>query len=296
MFNLEIQLKRQLSSFRRIALGTWRTSRDPKALGTMDVRMDRALDYIRDFRVATGRRLTVTHLVARAVAAALRETPDANALLRLGRIYLRDKVSVCMQVVMTDEGENKVDLSAVTLHDAADKSLLEIADEVEARVHRVRKREDPALESMRRFTRLVPAPLMGLFVEAVAFFAYELNLDMSRLGLPRDAFGSIMVTNIGTLGLDVAYPPLVPYSRVPIVVAVGAATLRPVAEESEHGEVQIVARRVMRLSATFDHRFVDGYHCARLAQTVRRWLESPYEYFDAIERGASELAATGSNT
>ena len=33
-----------------------------------------------------------------------------------------------------------------------------------------------------------------------------------------------MITNIGSIGLDQAYVPLVPYSRVPILIALGAVS------------------------------------------------------------------------
>jgi hypothetical protein len=48
--------------------------------------------------------------------------------------------------------------------------------------------------------------------------------------MPKDAFGSAMVTHVGSMGLDAAFSPLVPYSRTPMLVAVGAAKPRPIAE------------------------------------------------------------------
>ena len=42
MPNLELQRKRDLSTFRRVALGTWRTAYDCSVYGTMEMRMDRA--------------------------------------------------------------------------------------------------------------------------------------------------------------------------------------------------------------------------------------------------------------
>ena len=41
---------------------------------------------------------------------------------------------------------------------------------------------------------------------------YTFNLDLSGLGMPRDAFGGVTITNVGSLGLDIAYVPLVPYT------------------------------------------------------------------------------------
>ena len=68
MAHLELVPKKEVSSFRKIAIGTWATAYDPTVYGTLTVRMEKALQYIEKFREVNGVRLTVTHLVARAVA------------------------------------------------------------------------------------------------------------------------------------------------------------------------------------------------------------------------------------
>ena len=277
MPNLELEPKRHVSIFRRMAIGTWRTAYDPSVYGTIEVTMDRAVAYIEAFREATGRRLTVTHLLARAVAETLRRMPDANAILRFNKIYLRKRIGIFMQVAMTDEGEDKIDLSGVTIQDAADKNLLEIVDETERKVAAVRQRTDPELERGRGLVRFIPSLLLNFFLRSVSFLAYALNLDLRWAGIPKDPFGSVMITNIGSLGLDMAYAPLVPYSRVPILLATGAVREHPVVEDGA-----VVIRKVMKVNATFDHRFIDGYHAAVMARTLRQWLEHPEEMYGAI--------------
>jgi len=37
----------------------------------------------------------------------------------------------------------------------------------------------------------------------------------------------------------------------------------------------IAIRRMMNLSSSFDHRFIDGFDAARLIQTLREALEQP---------------------
>ena len=283
MPNLELFKKKDVSAFRRIAIGTWRTAYDPSVYGTMEMPMDRALQYIKDFRAHTGKRLTVTHLIARATAEALKRCPDANAILRFNRIYLRKTIGVFMQVVMTDEGEDKVDLSGVTIYDVADKDLSEIADEVQDKVDKVRKRQDPALEKSRNTFLYIPFLLLNFFLRFLSFLSSTLNLDLRWMGIPQDGFGSVMITNIGTLGLDTAYVPLVPWSRVPILLATCAVKECAVVEDSE-----VVIRKQMKINATFDHRFIDGFHAAVMARTLKQWLGDPYEHFDPIPDSSAE--------
>lgn len=278
MPNLELVRKDDLSSFRKIAIGTWRTSYDPSVYGTIELRMDEALRYVDEFRQKKGRKLTVSHLMAKATAACLAEMPDANAIMRFNRIYLRQVIGVFFQVVMTDGGEGKIDLSGATLYEVEKKSLVEICDEFQEKVDKVRKRKDPALEQTRATFHRIPYLLLNAFTYVLAFFLYTLNLDLRRFGAPRDAFGSVMITNVGTLGLDTAYVPLVPYSRVPILLAVGAVKDQAVVENGA-----VVPGKVMRVNATFDHRIIDGFHAAVMSRVLRAWMEHPFDHFDKLE-------------
>jgi pyruvate dehydrogenase E2 component (dihydrolipoamide acetyltransferase) len=45
---------------------------------------------------------------------------------------------------------------------------------------------------------------------------------------------------------------------------------------------KVVPGKVMELSATFDHRLIDGAHAAQLARTIRELFGDPYKFFDPI--------------
>jgi pyruvate dehydrogenase E2 component (dihydrolipoamide acetyltransferase) len=283
MAHLELIPKKDISSFRKLAIGSWKTSYDPTVYGTLTLRMDKAMAYIEAFRQRTGIRLTVTHLVTKAMAEALRRCPDANAILRFNRIYLRKQVTVSTLVVQTDGG--KVDLTSAKIEDADQKNLKQIAAEMDEAVRRVRERRDVAMEKGKGTIQKIPYMLLNFFTWAMSFFMYTLNLDMRRFGMPKDAFGSCIITNVGSLGLDLAYVPLVPYTRVPIFIAPGAVKEAPVVENGK-----VVVGKVMNINATFDHRFIDGFHASVLANTMREMLENPFEWFDKLD---GESAAEG---
>ena len=286
MPNVALRPKTNLSLFRRVAIGTWHTVGDPSVYGSLDLRVDEALRYIEAYRDATGRRVTLNHLMAKAVAAVLSEHPDANAILRFNRIYLREQVKLFFQVALEDPDTGEVDLSGVTVEDPEEKTLGEVLDVFERRVKKVKKQEGDELAQSRGMFRWIPSLLLNFVLWISGFLAYTLNLDLSSVGVPRDAFGSVMITNIGSLGLEEAYVPLVPYSRVPLLIALGSVRAMPVVEDGE-----IVPGRMMRVSVTFDHRILDGAHAAAMAKTVRAWMEHPFEHFDAIEDAAAAAAA-----
>ena len=88
----------------------------------------------------------------------------------------------------------------------------------------------------------------------------------------------MIVTNVGSLGLEAAYVPLVPYSHVPLLIAMGAVQQEAVVDD---GEVKVAT--VMRVYATFDHRILDGSHAATMSRTLKAWFEHPFDHFDRIE-------------
>jgi pyruvate dehydrogenase E2 component (dihydrolipoamide acetyltransferase) len=123
----------------------------------------------------------------------------------------------------------------------------------------------------------MPYFMLNAMLRFISFLSYTLNLDLTALGIPNDPFGSMMITNVGSLGLEFAYVPLVPYSRVPILLAIGAVKEQPVVENG-----QVTVRKIMRVNATFDHRFIDGFHAASMSRILREWIEHPYEHFDKL--------------
>lgn len=278
MPNLDLVKKKDVSSFRKIAIGTWQTAYDPSVYGTMELRMDEAMRYLGEFREKTGLKLTVSHMMAKAAAMVLKECPDANAVIRWNRVYLRKRIGIFFQVVMTDQGDGKIDLSGATVYDVESKSLVEIVNEFQAKVDLVRARKDPALEKTRNTFLSIPYFALNRFLKMLSFFSFEMNLDLRWAGIPSDPFGSMMITNIGTLGLDIAYVPLVPYSHVPILLATGAVKDVPVVEDGK-----IVPGKIMAVNATFDHRIIDGFHAAAMSKVLREWIEHPFEHFDKIE-------------
>ena len=155
---------------------------------------------------------------------------------------------------------------------------MEVIVEFEKKVDQVRKRQDPALEQTRKSFRFVPFFLLNPVLKLLAFLSYTLNLDLQWAGIPKDPFGSLMITNIGSLGLEEAYVPLVPYSRVPILLALGEIKEVPVAENGT-----VVIQKQLRVHATFDHRFVDGFHAAAMSKVLHQWFHDPEKYFGSIE-------------
>ena len=79
---------------------------------------------------------------------------------------------------------------------------------------------------------------------------------------------TITITSLGALG-GLAATPVINYPEVAII-GVNRIAERPVARDG-----QIVIRKMMNLSSSFDHRIVDGWEAAEFIRRVKRDLEQP---------------------
>jgi 2-oxoisovalerate dehydrogenase E2 component (dihydrolipoyl transacylase) len=83
---------------------------------------------------------------------------------------------------------------------------------------------------------------------------------------------TITVTSLGKLG-GIASTPVINPPEVAII-GVNRAVERPMVVGGA-----IVVRRMMNLSSSFDHRFVDGFDAAAMIQALRERLENPATIF-----------------
>jgi 2-oxoisovalerate dehydrogenase E2 component (dihydrolipoyl transacylase) len=83
---------------------------------------------------------------------------------------------------------------------------------------------------------------------------------------------TITITSLGKLG-GIASTPIINAPEVAII-GLNKAVDRPVVQQ---GAVAI--RRIMNLSSSFDHRFVDGYDAAAMIQALKELLEHPAMIF-----------------
>jgi pyruvate dehydrogenase E2 component (dihydrolipoamide acetyltransferase) len=170
-------------------------------------------------------KLSLTAIVVKAVAVALRAFPRVNASFdpATEEITYKDYVHVGI-AVDTPRG-----LVVPVLRDAERKSLPQLAAELADLAQR----------------------------------AQSLKVEIAEL---RGA--TFTITNVGAIGGTYATP-MVNYPEVGIL-GLGAARQQPVVRDG-----QIVARLVLPVSLSFDHRVVDGADAARFTTEVIRSLENP---------------------
>ncbi|MBA3233887.1 MAG: 2-oxo acid dehydrogenase subunit E2 [Propionibacteriales bacterium] len=249
---------------RRLALATWRPSKDGRIYARMAIDATPVLEYVDRARAETGERVTVTHVVGAALARAIKDVPEIRARVVLGRIVEFKTCDVAFAVDI--DGGN--DLAPVAVKSADDKTPADIARELTPAVTELRSGTDAGHRLTTAIVQHSPwwtlRPVLSVAGLVVSGFGYS---AFGQKGFP---LGVAFVSNVGTLGLDEAFLAPLPFARVPVYLAVGAVRDAAVVVDGE-----VAVRPQIVLVATADHRLVDGAHAGRIVQVMRALLADP---------------------
>lgn len=251
------------NAWRTVAMATWGSQAEASIYGWLDIDVSRLLPRLAS---RDGVKLTLTHAVGRAVALALAETPAANAVVSRGRVLRRESVDVFFSVA-TNGGKG---LAGQKLCRVDAMSVSDIARKLQESVSRIRERGDTPMQKSQKLLGYVPKPLLSPLLRGIGALSFDVGLDLGRVGVPTDPFGSAIVTNVGTLGIEQGFGPLMEHGRTAALITVGMVRDKVLAID---GRPEV--RPVSTLGATFDHRVVDGYTLGKLSATIKRALETP---------------------
>ncbi len=152
---------RRVTGWRKLAGASWRAPADPQFFGSMDVDAAALQGYAQTVREHTGARVTMTHLIGRAVAHALQNVPALRQRIVRGHEYDRESVDVFF-IITTDGGR---ELTGVKIEHADAKSATDIAVELDRRRGAIEQGSDPEFGLTKRMLETLPprccAPASG---------------------------------------------------------------------------------------------------------------------------------------
>lgn len=254
---------------RKLAIATWGPPDEGNIYGKLQVDAGNLQAWLDETTQKTGQKVTVTHAVGKAVALGLAKAPSINGRIFMGGYVPFDTVDITFLVAL----EDGKDLAKVKIANLDKRPASDIAAELKRRSDKLRKGEDPEFEKSKGTLRALPTFVLRPLIKFFGWLTSSLGIAVPALGLEAYPFGSCIITSVGMLGIDEAFAPHTPFARVPVLVLVGAIKDTPVARDG-----QVVVRPILTMTATVDHRFVDGFQLATVAKTIRAALENPAEH------------------
>ena len=249
-------LPKPASVRRRIAVATWRPSKDGRIYARIVVDASRLMTYL----------------------------PEVRARVVLGRIMPVPSCDIGFAV----DVEGGRDLAPIKVHDVNRLSPAEVAHALSGGARKLRAGQDPAYRRSSRLVSMAPTWALRPMIAATSFFAG--GLGVGAMGQPGFPLGTAFVSNVGSLGLEEGYLAPIPFARVPLYIAVGAVQDAPTVVDG-----QVAVRPQLVLGATADHRLIDGAHAGKVATALRHLLEHP-ERMDSPVAGTDGLTTPVSLT
>ncbi len=246
--------------WRVAAAAIYRKPTDSRIFGSVELDVTELEAFVLKKR-REGLRITVMHPILLLIARGVRtEVPEMNCYVRRGRLVHREHINITVSVLV----EGGTQISSVTVPDADRLSLSQLAEVLLERVRNSRQgNEEKASDSKGLLVRL-PWPLRSWLVRLAKWISVDLGIAIPALGLSPDAFGSFILSNIGSIGLDVGYAALMPLSNVSCVITMGSVQSKPVVLDN-----QIVPRRILTINAVFDHRVADAVHVGKMFKYLK---------------------------
>ena len=257
----------KMSTRRKLAIASWSAPKEGNIYGKLTIDAGNAQTYLDELRKTSGEKVTITHLIGKAVAEALKQEPSLNGRISFGRFIPHNTVDISFLVAM----EGGKDLAKAKVVNADQKSVVEIARELRESAERLRQGKDLAFEKSKGPLKFLPTWLIRPLVAFTGYLTGSLGLNLKGLGLEAFPFGTCIITSVGMLGVDEGFAPPTPWAHVPVYVMVGAIKEQPAVVNG-----QVVPRPLLTLTATIDHRFVDGFQLGTLAKVLRQVLDDPW--------------------
>jgi hypothetical protein len=212
-----------------------------------------------------GVRVTPTGLVAKAAGQVLAEHPRLNRDVRGWR--LRDRNAVDVWVTMTDEEGQLLGRRVTEVHE---RDLADVQTEVTEHGDAHEARASTGSKLVTNVVKWTPLPLLRGVARTLEFVLHTLRVPLGMMGIDREGFGGVHVTNVGPFGLRHVAAPIPPVTGQSFLVTVGEIHETPVVRGDE-----VVPGEVLPLTITLDHRLVVGIEAGRWADRFTGLLQDP---------------------
>ncbi len=250
--------------WRKVATTVYKKPSDAKILGSVEIDVTEIEQFI-DQKRREGLRITLTHVFTLIIARALKqEVPELNVIVRRGKVVQRKSIDASISVLLRDQ-----QLSSVKLENADLLTLAESAEKLMDHIRNSRKGTESRVMKLKAFLGNIPWPFRGWLFRLIKWLSIDLGIQLPSLGSSASSFGSFVISNIGSLGLDAGFPALFPVSNVSFVMILGGVSTKPWVVDG-----QIVPRRILWLGTAMDHRAVDGSHGGKLFRYIREVLRN----------------------
>ena len=238
--------------------------------------------WLRAKRAEGYKGLGMVHLFIAAYIRVLCHLPGLNRFVSGQRVYARNNIIINMMVkrgitVDAEETCAKVEFEPTD-------TIYDVYRKMNAAVEEIRSSDDSGTENVARILMGIPRLVLKLAVKIIKFLDYFDWLPASLINVS-PFHGSMIITDLGSLGIGPIYHHIYNFGNLPVFLAFGAK--RRVTELDRHG--QPVEHKYVDYKIVCDERICDGTYYASAFKYLRYYLKNPDELTRPPESVAEDI-------
>jgi pyruvate/2-oxoglutarate dehydrogenase complex dihydrolipoamide acyltransferase (E2) component len=251
----------------------------------LPIQVTRLLAYL-DEPATRQRRVSFFHVMLCAMIRALGSRPYANRFIVGHQIYQRKWIDISFAV--KKEFTDDAGITMVKVRFEKDDTVDQVAQRVEEAIAFGRSGEKSHAE--KEMSVLLALP--GFILRGIVWLLRLLdrfNLMPASMIQADQLYASIVVANLGSIGMGAPFHHLYEWGTAPLFCVIGKIAKAPVVDEND----QVVARDVVVTKWTLDERVIDGFYLGSGLEQFKHLVENPRLLESPPSEGASAGAVPG---
>jgi hypothetical protein len=242
-----------------------------------DIDVTDTLAWFKAYEQETGKKMSMVVYYAACAGRVFHEYPKLNRYVSGHRVFQRSDVSISVSAKKALKDGAKVVLLKLPIK--ADDSPTTVLERFTSMLSHGRSGEELHQEKEVGLFLKLPPFMLGLFIK-LAMWVDRRHWLPGIFVDPDPMFTSMVVANLGSIGMGAGYHHLYEWGNCPFFAVMGRATERPVVRDGE-----VVIRSILELKVSFDERVEDGLKCAIGLKTLKELMEDPTRW----DRGITDL-------
>ena len=185
---------------KKINYTAWLTPYDPQIYTTIKLDITKIIPYLEkksEELKDIGEHYKVTTFAIKLMSIVLKKYPAVHGYIKFGRYEPKEGVDICCLV---NVGEGK-ELANTTIKNCECKTMKEIHIELRNNANLLKERKNKDQNTKMNLYKLIPTFILGPMTQIFSYIS-SIGIQVKLLGVRQFEFGSCVITNIGSIGIE----------------------------------------------------------------------------------------------
>ena len=254
---------------KKICYSAWSNPYDPQIYTTVKLDITKIIPYLEkksEELKELNEHYKVTTFAIKLMSLILKKYPAVYGYIKFGRYEPKEGIDICCLV---NVGKGK-ELANTTIKNCEIKKLKEIHMELNASAGLLKQRKNNDQNKKMNLYKLIPTFLLGPMTQIFSYIS-SIGIQVKTLGLKQFEFGSCVITNIGSIGIENSFAPIPPVSFAPAILTL--CSFYDVNVKNNEGKIE--KKTYLKMNFTTDYRFFDYDTSVKIYHDIHRIGSDP---------------------